>query len=69
MSTHSLYSEPKLPSKGGPWVIYDLRHPAGRELARGAQAAWGKYRSDIYAWGADHVILNLRPGGAQGVMR
>jgi hypothetical protein len=69
MSSYSLYQEPKPQFEDGLLVLYDLRYPEGQELARRTQAAWGEHRTDIYACGANHVVLSLRPGGAQEVAR
>ena len=69
MSTDLLYQGPQPRSEVGLLVLYDLRHPEGRELALRAQAAWGKHRTDIHECGVNHVILNLRPGGAQEVLK
>jgi hypothetical protein len=46
------------------WVLFDLGDPEAREALQRQRAAWGEC-SEIEAIDGDHVILIVRPGGAQ----
>jgi hypothetical protein len=67
MSDNLLYQGIGGQVEDDPLVLYDLRYPKGWERAHEDLEAWGKYRTDIYRFGLDHVVLRFRPRGAREV--
>lgn len=49
----------------GIWVLYDLRCPEACQHLHQQRATWQEL-SDLAAFGPDHMILILSPGGASG---
>ena len=50
--------------RGAVWILCDLREPAAVAFIHAARASFQE-RSDLIALDADHLILELLPGGAQ----
>jgi hypothetical protein len=51
------------------WIVSDLKDDEAWRQAHAERRAWGKEFADLHILDHDHVLMVLRPGGAQKLVR